>query len=108
VEIEPMRKGLIGAAVAIALVAGACGSDDDGVSEGDLKEVLIEQGMPEDLADCVSGRLGDISADDLTSEEGLEAAQDAGFECATEAVESDPDFTIPDISIPDISIDLGE
>lgn len=106
-----MRRGFIGLVAALALVVGACGGDDDTLSESEVKDRLIEEGLSEDLADCVAGEIGSISAGDEA--ELYDGMFEAGQKCAADAVGeipdfSVPDFSIPDISIPDISIDLPE
>ena len=97
-----MRRGLIGLMVAVALLAGACGGDDDTLSESEVKQELIDAGMDEALADCVAEELGSVSSGD--EDEIFDRAFEAGQNCAAEGV----DTSIPDVSIPDISIDLGE
>ncbi|MEL7209378.1 MAG: hypothetical protein AAGK32_14275 [Actinomycetota bacterium] len=100
-----MRRGLIGLVAALALLAGACGSDDDTLSESEVRDQLVQSGMPEDLADCVAKEIGSVSAGD--EEEIFDKAFDAGQKCASEQLEEElPDISIPDISVPDISIDL--
>jgi hypothetical protein len=91
---------------ALALLAGACGDDDDDtLSESEVEQELIDAGMPEDLADCVAGELGSVSQGD--QDEILDRAFEAGQTCAAEGLDTSvPDISIPDISIPDISIDV--
>ena len=108
-----MRRALIGAVVGLSLVAGACGSDDDTLSESEIKDVFIEQGVSEELAECYASEIGEISVDD--QDELFDRGFEAGQACADIAIESGdvpdvsiPDISIPDISIPDISIDIGE
>jgi hypothetical protein len=85
---------------ALALLAGACGSDDDTLSESEVEQELIDAGMPDDLADCVAREIGSVSQSD--EDEILDRAFEAGQTCAAEGI----DVSIPDISIPDISIDV--
>jgi hypothetical protein len=97
-----MRRGFIGLVAVVALFAGACGGDDDTLSESEVKDRLVEEGLSEDLAECVAAEIGSVSAGDES--EIFDRAFEAGQTCASEAVGEIPDISIPDISIPDISI----
>ena len=107
-----MRRGLIGLMAVVALLAGACGGDDDTLSESEVKQELIDAGMDEALADCVAEELGSVSSGD--EDEIFDRAFEAGQTCAAEGVDTSipdisiPDISIPDVSIPDVSIDVGE
>ena len=98
---------VVGLVVGLTLLAGACGDDDDTLSEDEVEQELINAGMPADFADCVAREIGSVSAGD--EEEIFDRASEAGRACASEALdESDisvPDVSVPDVSIPDISIE---
>ena len=84
-------------------MAGACGGDDDTLSESEVKKILVDSGMSEEQADCVAGEIGDISAGDEQAI--FDRAFEAGQNCVGEGADiSIPDISIPDVSIPDISI----
>jgi hypothetical protein len=99
-----MTRGLVALVAGLALLVGACGGDDDTLSESEVKQELIDAGMPEDLADCVAEEIGSVSAGD--EEEIFDRAFEAGQTCAEQGIDTSiPDISIPDISIPDITIE---
>lgn len=97
-------KRIILAACAVAMLVGACGDDDGTVSDAEIEGVLVENGVPEDLASCITGKIeGDIDVqaiEDGDAEATQELSQ-ASADCALEAIESGE-------STPEELQDLGE
>jgi hypothetical protein len=96
---------------ALALLLGACGDDgDDGdtLSDDTLTDVLVANGVPEELADCIGDKIdGDIDTEAIESGD-AEASQelfDASADCAVEAVESG-EFTPEELQ--DLGNELSE
>lgn len=82
-----MKSVLLAFAAAPVFVLAACGG---GASAAELKDALVEQGMPEEEASCVADKLaGELSADELqavaegTDPAALEKATTAVLECAS-------------------------
>jgi len=66
------RRITLGIGIAAVVALAGCGSDsDDDGGDGDstspaaLVEVLVEQGAPEDEAECVVEKLDGVTVDDL-------------------------------------------